>query len=179
MSQASAFNWTGFYAGVHAGYAWSDADGWFAGGQIGFNHQAPGSPIVWGLELDGAFADIGQSLTVGGITASSEANHFGTVRGRVGTAMDRTLLFVTGGLAWVHNEISFTALGVTVSDSNTHTGWTVGAGVEQDFGSGWSWKFEYLYADFGSKTYFASIAPFSASADVHTVKLGLNYRFGH
>jgi outer membrane immunogenic protein len=174
-----AFNWSGLYVGVHAGYAWDDADGWFAGGQIGLNYQAAGSPWVWGIELDGAFADIGESATLAGVTASSEANHFGTLRARVGSAMDRTLFYVTGGLAWVHNELSVTALGVTVSDSNTHTGWTIGAGVEQDFGGGWSWKFEYLYADVGSKTYFANLAPVSASADVHTVKLGVNYRFGY
>jgi outer membrane immunogenic protein len=171
-----AFNWSGFYAGVHAGYAWSEADGWFAGGQLGFNHQAAGSPWVWGVELDAAFADISDSATAGIVTGSIEANHLGTLRLRLGASADRTLFYATGGVAWVHNEISATALGVTVSASNTHTGWTVGAGVEQDLGGGWSGKLEYLYADFGSENYFGVA---SGSFDTHLVKLGLNYRFGY
>jgi outer membrane immunogenic protein len=171
-----AFNWSGFYAGIHAGYAWSDADGWFAGGQLGFNYQPAGSPWVWGIELDGAFADISDTATVGLISGTIEADHLGTLRARLGTSVDRTLFYVTGGIAWVHNEISVTALGTTVSASNTHTGWTAGAGVEQDFGGGWSGKLEYLYADFGSKNYFGVA---SGSFDTHTVKLGLNYRFGY
>ena len=177
MSQVSAFNWTGFYAGVHAGYGWNDIDGWFGGGQIGFNVQAPGNPLVWGIELDRAFSNIGDSATVAGVTAKTNADYFGTLRGRVGASVDRTLLYVTGGFAWARNEISVTALGVTVSDTQTHTGWTVGAGLEQDIGSGWSGKLEYLYADFGSENYFGALP--SGDFDIHTVKLGLNYRFSY
>ncbi len=47
-----AYNWSGFYAGIHGGYAWGEQDncahrsrvggnlkqnGWFGGGQIGWN----------------------------------------------------------------------------------------------------------------------------------------------
>jgi outer membrane immunogenic protein len=70
-----AVSWTGFYVGGHAGYAWGrsdgdltfdpgtgpivvfdpshrtiDADGWLAGGQIGFNYQI--NSLVFGLEAD-------------------------------------------------------------------------------------------------------------------------------
>jgi outer membrane immunogenic protein len=32
------YNWTGFYAGAHAGVGWSDGDsGFIGGGQVGFN----------------------------------------------------------------------------------------------------------------------------------------------
>src|SRR5450830_1348712 len=63
------WNWTGFYIGAHVGAAWgitnfSDpfgtsifADkvttpGFLAGGQIGYNWQAPNSPWVFGIEAD-------------------------------------------------------------------------------------------------------------------------------
>ena len=41
-------------------------DGWFGGGQIGWNWQAAGSPWVWGVEVDSQWANIGKdSITVG------------------------------------------------------------------------------------------------------------------
>ena len=149
-----------------------DLEGWFFGGQIGFNYQAPGSSFVWGGEVDAAFADISGTVVAG---VTSKADGVGTLRARGGIAADRTLIYATGGFAWARNEISL----LGVSDNQTHTGWTVGAGIEQDFGTGWSAKLEYLYIDLGDKTYFSAILPVTADAQVHTVKFGLNYRFGH
>ena len=82
----AAYNWSGFYAGVHAGYGWGDLgvsaaglagtgdiDGWFGGGQIGWNWQAAGSPWVFGVELDSSFANIERDAgaTALGITATA------------------------------------------------------------------------------------------------------------
>jgi outer membrane immunogenic protein len=197
----AAFNWSGFYAGIHGGWATGDADlsvigasasadidGGFFGGQIGWNWQAPGSPWVWGVEVDSAWADIGDSAsaTFGGVlfTASSDLDYFGTARLRVGYAWDRVLWYVTGGLAWAHNEISFGATApigfIGVSSDNTHVGWTVGGGVEWAFADPWSVKLEYLFIDLGDEAYFggAGAGGFDADAQIHTFKIGLNYRFG-
>src|SRR5215468_12265454 len=51
------YNWTGFYAGAHAGAGWSDGDGsgssgFVGGGQIGFNYQIN----QWVLGVEGDFA---------------------------------------------------------------------------------------------------------------------------
>jgi outer membrane immunogenic protein len=74
-----------------------------------------------------------------------------------------------------------TAFGLTASDTKTHTGYTVGGGVEYGFTPNWSAKAEYLFAHYQSENYFAAILPVgvpSGSFDVHTVKVGINYRFG-
>ena len=72
----------------------------------------------------------------------------GTVRGRVGYAFDQVLIYGTGGYAWADNRMTASALGVSVSDSHFHSGWTVGAGVEVMFAPKWSVKAEYLYRSF-------------------------------
>ncbi len=40
----------------------------------------------------------------------------------------------------------------------------------------WSTKVEYLYFNLGGGTYFGAFN--SGDIDAHTIKLGLNYRFG-
>jgi outer membrane immunogenic protein len=187
---AQVYNWTGLYVGIHGGYAWGDfsgldIDGGFFGGQIGFNWQAPGSPIVFGIELDSAWANIeGGVVTPGVGTLTSDINYQGSLRGRVGYAFNNALLYVTGGLAWMHNDLDVTVpvapFVVGVSDDNTHFGYTIGAGLEYAFAPNWSAKVEYLYADYGAENYFSGIVPggFDFDAQTHSVKLGLNYRFG-
>ncbi|MBR1120845.1 porin family protein [Bradyrhizobium lablabi] len=188
-----AFNWSGFYVGVMGGYGWSDRasvngfattgndfSGGFAGGTVGFNYQPVGSAFVIGIEADAAWADIGRSTTVGIVTVADKMQAFGSVTGRVGFAADTVLLYAKGGYAWLNNEISGTALGVTISESQTHNGWTVGGGVEFAFAGNWSAKGEYMFARYSEQTYLAALAPpgLSVGFDVHTVKAGINYRFG-
>jgi outer membrane immunogenic protein len=194
----AAYNWSGFYVGVHAGYGWgevgsstfggsSDIDGWLAGGQLGWNWQAAGSPWVFGVEVDSSWSNIEASATAtaGGIvaTAFSEIDYMGTARLRFGYAWDRVLWYVTGGLAWANNEIGASVAGFGVaagaSSSNTHMGWTIGTGLEWALADNWSAKLEYLYADLGAEPYFGGVGAggFDADLQVHTVKLGLNYRF--
>jgi outer membrane immunogenic protein len=186
---APVFNWTGFYLGVYGGYAWGagdfSGDGGMAGGTIGYNWQAPGSMWVLGIEADGGWANFGDSATAtfGAATfsASSEAQATTTVRGRLGAAVDRTLFYVTGGAAWVRNEITLgvavPGLGVaSASDRQTHFGYAVGGGIEHAILPNWSAKVEYLYLGLGNKTYFGAFN--SGDIDVHTIKFGLNYRFG-
>ena len=75
----------------------------------------------------------------------------GTVRGRVGYAFDQVLIYGTGGYAWADNRMTASSLGVSVSDSHIHSGWTVGAGVEVMFAPKWSVKAEYLYRSFAER----------------------------
>lgn len=190
----TSYNWTGFYIGAHGGYAWGasngsdnfDLRGGFVGGQIGYNWQAVGSPLVLGIEVDSAWADFGRTDTflipAGLLSVESNANYVGSARARVGYAFDRTMLYVTGGLGWINNEVTVNATvgGLTagISDSKMHIGGVIGAGVEHAFAPNWSGKLEYLYAMYNRQTYFGGLAGgFSADADTHTVKVGLNYHF--
>ena len=119
---------------------------------------------------------------------------FGTLRGRVGYAADRVLLYVTGGLAYANNSFDFTGVNpvgqsFAVSSSSTKTGWVLGAGVEWAVAGSWTVKAEYQYLSFGS------IGPFTApvvnlggvqvdtmttsshKADFQTIRVGFNYLF--
>jgi outer membrane immunogenic protein len=180
---APGYNWTGFYIGAMGGYGWSrtggvDFNGGFAGGTIGANWQM--SNFVLGVEAEGAWADIGQSQT-GIVGATDRVEAFGSIAGRLGVAFDNFLIYGKGGFAAANNRISLTAAGVTVTDRRTHTGYTGGGGVEYGFTPNWSAKAEYLFAHYESENYFAGVLPpgvASGSFDVHTVKAGINYRFG-
>src|SRR5262249_31727999 len=57
------------------------------------------------------------------------------------------------------------------------TGWTAGAGSEVFIAPRWTARLEYLYTDLGRATaVFPSGASYSSGFDVHTVRLGLNYK---
>jgi outer membrane immunogenic protein len=189
---APAYNWSGFYAGVMGGYAWqSDIKGGFGGGTIGYNWQAPGSQFVFGIEVDAAGADVKgtqtQAFTVLGIpvvgTATDKVDAFGSVTGRLGVALDASLLYFKGGYAWGDNKAtaSATAFGIPVfsgSDSHFHSGYTVGAGWEYMFAPSWSAKAEYMYTNLSSETYTIAGTSFaSGKIDFSTIKVGLNYHF--
>jgi outer membrane immunogenic protein len=200
-----AYNWSGFYVGGNVGWGWGEVetndifgfsatakpDGFFGGGQIGWNWQAPGSPWVWGVEVDSQWADLKEDWNwfgAGGAVANAYAkiDYFGTARGRIGYAWDRVMVYGTGGIAWGNVELGG---GVNIpgfawagtSSSNSHVGWTVGAGIEWALLDNWSAKVEYLYVDLGNQDYFGGPAAggFDADATIQTVKFGINYRFGY
>lgn len=181
-----AYNWSGFYVGLMGGYGWStsqgvDFKGGFAGGTVGANAQFQN--IVVGVETEGAWSNIGQSTTgfFGLLTATDRIQAFGSVTGRLGVAADSFLIYGKGGYAFAANNIKIAGPGGFVSDTQIHNGYTVGGGIEYGVTPNVSIKGEYLFAHYLSQNYFASIAPPGAASgtfDVHTVKLGVNYRFG-
>ena len=188
VAVASVYNWTGFYLGVVGGGAWEDANsprmqGGFVGGTAGYNWQT--GNVVFGVEADGAWADVNASaagvVIVPGLGAiptsvSSKTDAMGTVRGRIGWAVNNVLLYGTGGYAWIDNKITATLGAASISDSKFHSGWTVGAGVEAFFAPQWSVKGEYLYRSLGGETYFGAVP--TGTVNFHTVQVGVNYHFG-
>jgi len=199
------FTWTGLYSGFHGGYGWGNTrgrfnnldipdmpspNGWFAGTSVGYNWQM--SNIVLGVEADFSYGKVKGSSTiidvpnVGSVGVTSNLDYFFTVRGRLGFAMDRFLVYGTGGFAYGHNNatvnLSSGGLTVRIFDDNNHTGWTAGGGIEYAVTNAWSLKGEYLYMDLGRTNYrFIEGAPEALSPSlglrVHTAKIGLNYKF--
>jgi opacity protein-like surface antigen len=105
------WNWTGFYVGAHAGFAFSSANfsdpfgasvfgdtvrspGFIGGGQIGFNWQPAGSQWVLGVEADAdalssdgtstCFATSAQTINA---TCRVRPQTAGTLTGRIGYAL--------------------------------------------------------------------------------------------
>jgi outer membrane immunogenic protein len=200
--------WTGFYAGVNGGYAsgayddqLSDSlvpfgglkpEGGFGGGQIGYNWQGFSHPnLVFGIEADIQAADISDSATdIFGGKYESKVDWLGTVRGRLGYALDRTLVYATGGLAYggVSNR-NWGYSGELPYDfhkETTATGYVVGGGLEYKITPAWSFKGEYQYINLGKNDpvdalygAFSSSSTTKLSDDAfHTVRVGLNYHFG-
>jgi len=173
-------NWSGLYAGANVGYGWSTAsnqylspDGVLGGAQIGYNFQR--GPIVFGLETDLEGSDITDSNTF----AKSEMNWFGTVRGRLGYAFGKALVFGTAGFAYGNVENSSSAYG---SKSETQTGWVAGGGVEYKITPNWSGKVEYQYIDLSAEhpwpgTGALGLGWNNTETQVQTVRVGVNYFF--
>ena len=115
---------------------------------------------------------------------TSQAQWFAALTGRVGYAANNWLFYAKAGGAWMrvrYTEDLLTAGGVTGSTqvlNDDRSGFTVGAGIEFGLVENISAKVEYDFYDFGSKNYnFASITPVAVKSDVHTLTVGLNYRF--
>jgi opacity protein-like surface antigen len=129
---APVWNWTGGYAGLHAGALWGDTHfydpfgpsiygdevptpGYLGGIQAGYNWQAPHSRWVFGIEADGSLlASVGTNtcLAYSGNFVSancrSRPNVSTTLTPRIGYAVDpekRTLVYLKGGFAAVHDVL--------------------------------------------------------------------------
>jgi len=121
-------------------------EGFVGGGQIGYNYQfTPGSGVVVGIEADAQYVDFGaqrnrfsaaapagSAIVPGTLVYNpnglSGLDYFGTVRGRLGYAFDRTLVYATGGFAY--GSGGGRQFGTGVSSNDFQTGYAVGGGVE-------------------------------------------------
>lgn len=112
---------------------------------------------------------------------------FGTVRGRVGYAFDRWLVYGTGGFAYGGGSASpyATSYPYTLPDT-TRLGYAVGGGVEYALTEHISVKVEGLYVDLGKRGSGTTVYDTSVPAYYGTgrsesgfglVRGGLNYRF--
>ena len=188
------YNWTGFYIGGHVGGAFSQSnslegnDGRFLGGvQGGFDYQFAPS-FVAGIEAQYSWMD--RNTTNFGfpgatVVSSAGANQLGSVTGRLGYTWGPALLYAKGGYAWKgSNDIGVSNAGLALpfaTSGNAKDGYTVGGGLEYMFTQNWSAKVEYQYYNFGNTTVSSLAIPGGSASynnDEHTVKAGLNYRFG-
>src|SRR6202030_2799234 len=108
------FTWTGIYVGAQIRGAWGSPSGVIGGGHVGFNYQIPGwnwfssSGVVIGVEgtVDGTSLSKTTVVTFPGdfgggtLSAHTSADIQGSIRGRLGIAWDRVLIYGTGGVAF-------------------------------------------------------------------------------
>ena len=192
--------WRGLYLGGNIGGAWTtsslsdnftttsfdrDHTGFIGGVQVGYNYQIGG--LVLGVEWDFDWTSIDAAGNfsvpgvIGPLHASADVEWISTLAGRVGLALDRTLVFIKVGGGWVRNEASLTQLatGTSVSASNTSGAWLVGAGFEYALGPHWTAKFEYDFLGLSDRTLpgFAGTRTLEIERDIQQVKVGINFKF--
>jgi outer membrane immunogenic protein len=163
--------------------------GFIGGAQIGVNYEF--ATVVVGLEASWTGSAITgsstSSVTGGTIGATQERATsaplwFGAATGRVGYAANDVLFYAKGG--WARMNVKYTqdmlAGGVTVttqSFSDNRSGFTAGAGLEYGMTENLSAKLEYDFYDFGTKDYAFTQTPVAIRSYLHTLTVGLNYRF--
>lgn len=148
----------------------SEPDTWLIGGQAGCNWQT--GNWVFGVEGDAhaqrwsSFATLGAGNPAPFVTGDQfglRSDWQASVRGRVGYAMDRTLFYVTGGVAftevrsysnWIPGVFNGVAFPGTIAyDSKVLTGGTVGAGVEYAFTNNFTVGVEGRYTWYGTERF--------------------------
>lgn len=179
-------NWTGFYAGINAGYGFGKSNwdvpavspspkGFVGGVTLGYNLQT--GLWLWGLEGDIDYSAMKGTADCPGGTCETKNSWLGTARGRIGYAGWNNLLpYITGGAAF--GDIKATAPS-GASATKTKVGWTAGAGLEYAMWSNWSVKAEYLYVDLGKFDCGLTCGATSdnVSFKANIVRAGVNYRF--
>ena len=208
------FTWTGIYVGAQVGYAWgtsninvtdgfgdfvsfhSSNSGVIGGGHVGYNLQF--NQFVVGLEGDVDGTSLSKSISgspfiedLGSVpvTATAQVDIMGSIRGRVGYAWDRVLIYATGGVefAGIKGTI-YGPFGGQVSSSTTRVGWTLGGGLEYAITDNWSVRAEYRYAQFGHSSFAADNAfttpglaalgvIASRTTNLNRVEVGVSYKF--
>jgi outer membrane immunogenic protein len=203
---APVFTWTGVYLGGHIGYGWASDNallsvdppigptsigastvpfetkpqGVLGGVHIGYNYQA-GSFVV-GLEGDVDGTDTSKTAKpLDFVTSTTNSYVQGSIRGRVGLAFERVLVYATGGGAYAGIRNTYNVLGSGNSFSTTRSGWVVGGGLEYALDEHWSARAEYRYADFGNFSDRPIVFPGISERHhwtEHQVRVGFSYKFG-
>jgi len=179
------------------------------GGQAGCNFQA--GSLVLGIEgdIDAQHLDTSRNLGVLFAPVGPALPQFipissvdflsrwqASVRGRIGYAWDRILVYATGGVAWSDMRLTTQLPGASVGPE-TLVGGTVGGGVEHAFlATNWSVAVEGRYTTYGTHSFNSGNPPSSVNVLGFTVPLAsgpvistfkfytveglikLNYRFG-
>jgi outer membrane immunogenic protein len=217
------FTWTGIYVGGQIGYAWTSGNNQFTGfdpffntgtflttsiggtpsgviggANVGYNYQV--NQWVFGLvgSVDGtSLSNTSAAFFPDGttITAHSTADIQGSIRGKLGIAWDRALIYATGGVAFggFNTNVSIANTGflnggnpffANGSVSSTRVGWTVGGGLQYAVTNNWSVFAEYRYTNWGSIRennfgFFTGGEFFNGNRHINQnqVQVGFDYKF--
>ena len=199
----ATYDWSGPYLGVFLGGAAIEGhyipsplcgcpgadpemsgSGFHAGVLAGWNYQMDN--VVLGIEGDYAWGgEVADNNEPAEMTDLS-FNDIATLRARVGWADGNSMIYLTGGAAFVNTEFGglVGAAAEDISDSRWLTGWTVGGGIEHAFTESLAGRLEYLYVALPDSDY-TLIDSTGAGGDVdmdfeniHMVRAALTYNFG-
>jgi len=197
IAEPAAVDWSGFYLGVHAGWTQANvedsydlvvpfdfnADGFMGGALAGYNIQT--GNVVFGLEGDVSFGSVSDKGLCDGTTTPAcggsgtnpdfDLDTTGSLRGRLGFAMDQLLIYGTAGVALADASVSDPLQGG--SDSKTHWGYVVGGGGEWMIMENASIRLEYLYANYESKNYALVTTPDEIDFETHTIRAAFDWHF--
>src|SRR4051812_29937135 len=147
---ASSYSWTGPYLGGNLGYQWgttsnnpTDPHGIAGGVHGGYNWQT--GQFVLGGEIDMTASTANDTFAPWKFSNP----WFGTIRGRAGYGLNNILVYATGGFAFGGSHLELGGL----AESQTHIGWTVGAGLEVGLTPNWSARVEYLFVSLSEEPY--------------------------
>lgn len=198
-ANAATQNWSGPYVGVNAGLSVysptfhdpqynhsgsEDGENDFnaeVGAQAGYNWQS--SALVYGLEADIQYhnnTSDGQTNCTGNTSYySSEAKWSGSVRGRVGVAVDQALVYLTAGPAWMranHTYRDCSNYGTTTKD---FFGVELGAGVDIALQRNMSARIEALYYQMSEEKmrHPQASETYGLEPSGTMVRAGLNWKF--
>ncbi|GHC79661.1 outer membrane protein [Limoniibacter endophyticus] len=179
VAEIPAWSWAGGYLGIQGGGVFSegtasipgasfsdDFNGGYVGGFVGWNFEL-GNSFILGLEGDVNY-NFNENSYAGGIDAGQDWSY--GIRARAGYAVDRALIFISGGWAATNAYVDIPGVG---DFDETFNGWSVGAGVDYAFTDTMFGRLEYRYSDFGDK----DIAGFNVEIDQHTVGVALGVKF--
>ena len=198
----------GFYGGLHGSYATLESrltsrdlglpieithnEGSVAfGGSVGFNVQK--CSVVWGVVADLSFADLGSNESYAGavnpfVNVSRSTDWYGSVRTRLGFAIEGLMLYTTGGVAWADFAMTGSSVPANVSVKlfdDTRLGWVGGIGTEYVWSDRISIVSEALYYDFGTEKASSDLGTVGAGPfrfDDHqamwVTRIGINFKLG-
>jgi outer membrane immunogenic protein len=184
---------------------YSTKAGFIGGGTVGYNWQIGKTPYLVGLE--GEYGYLGQKggnadpnaaawNAANGDNDNAQSSTsigadygYGLVGGRLGYALDRSLIYIKSGAVFttVNSSWSDTAYGYGTSNKATTTGYALGAGFEYalpfKYFTNVSVKTEYLYFgiptsnSLNTSTDGVDLNTTQTTGGIHTAKIGVNYKF--
>jgi outer membrane immunogenic protein len=181
----AAHSWTGGYAGVGLTFGettydqatlpgfWPNGRGAGLSALAGYNWQS--GATVYGVEGHLGAARMRGTTPIAGTTVTTDLNALGSLRGRVGVAQDRTLVFVSAGVAGA--RVTHTAAGLG-SESRTLSGAVVGAGFEQALAGGLNLRGDLEHYRFSGSNFTTAGLPFpDVRTRANVARLSAVFRF--
>jgi opacity protein-like surface antigen len=198
------YDWSGFYVGAHMGYIWgrsrvfdngvltesgAPTEGAVGGLLAGYNWQT--GPLVLGLEGDFGWSNAtGHGTTIPALppppALPSAPNTYrlrwdSHIAAKAGYAAGQWLFFATGGLAVAGFSFQEGVVPGTPQPNAidaTYVGYSVGAGVEYAFTQNLLGRLQYIYDDFGGKSFAGTDGgSYRVNLTAQTARAALSWKF--